>query len=83
MKPSTNFLKLLLAALALCSAVPAMAQGYQSYFGDSSTVYHIFMPVSCYDPDPGQLGCGTTEQFCFTQKDTVCINDTIYYVDTI
>jgi hypothetical protein len=85
MKPSTNFLKLLLAAIAFCSAVPAMAQSYQSYFGDSITVYHIFVPTVWYDPspDPGQLGCGTTEQFCFTQKDTVCINDTIYYVDTI
>jgi hypothetical protein len=79
MKPSTNFLKLLLAAIALCSAVPAMAQGYQSYFGDSTTVYHIFVPRTCYDPDPGQLGCGWTPQIRVNRNDTVHINDTIYY----
>jgi hypothetical protein len=85
MKPSTNFLKLLLAAIALCSTVPAMAQGYQSYFGDSSTVYRIFMLYVWYDPrpDPGQLGCGQTEEFCFTPNDTVCINDTIYYANAV
>ncbi|MDR1345897.1 MAG: T9SS type A sorting domain-containing protein [Bacteroidales bacterium] len=83
MKHATNFLKLLLAATALYSTVPAMAQGYQSYFGDSITVYHIFFPFTCYDPDPGQLGCGRTEEFCFTPKDTACINDTVYYADIL
>jgi hypothetical protein len=82
MKRQTHLLKLLFAVLTVCGTCSVSAQGYQSYFGDSSTVYHIFVLRTCYDPDPGQLGCGWTPQIHMNRTDTVNINDTIYYINT-
>lgn len=69
----------LLFALLLCSTLTVVAQGYQSYFGNSSTTYHIFRWVTTYDPDPHILAVpGWTFVFKVTQNDTVHINDTVY-----
>ena len=68
-------------ALFLCSiGLSLNAQtGYQSFFGDSSTTYHVFTSMTCYTHDPGILGCGGTWQLTINQQDTIIVHDTVYY----
>lgn len=68
-------------ALFLCSiGLSLNAQtGYQSFFGDSSTTYHVFTSMTCYTHDQGILGCGDTYKHSITYQDTAIFNDTVYY----
>lgn len=53
--------------------------GYQSFFGDSTTIYHVFTSMTSYTHDPGLLGCGGTFQYKISKQDTIMIHDTVYY----
>ena len=54
--------------------------GYQSFFGDSSTTYHVFTSLTCYiTTNTGLLGCGDTYKHTITCRDTAIFNDTVYY----
>ncbi|MBP7102790.1 MAG: T9SS type A sorting domain-containing protein [Bacteroidales bacterium] len=53
--------------------------GYQSFFGDSTTTYHVFTSMTSYTHDPGLLGCGSTFQYKISKQDTIMVHDTVYF----
>jgi len=60
--------------------VSSFGQPYQSIFGKEKTVFHIVTPITCYDPNPNQLGCVQTNPFETTSKDTITINGLFYQI---
>ena len=74
--------KFTLSVLVLLLYCSSFAQPYQSIFGKEKTEFGIFKSITCYDPDPHQLGCGLTFPFETTPNDTVVMNDLIYQILT-
>ena len=52
---------------------------YQSFFGDSTTTYHVFTSLTCYTTDSRLLGCGGTDRFKISKQDTIMVHDTVYF----
>ena len=56
------------------------AQPFQSIFGKEKTSFGIFVPLTCYEPSKGQLGCGETISLTTNSKDTITINGFLYQI---
>jgi hypothetical protein len=80
----TSTRNLILSAIVFLCCMQVLGQGYQSFFGARTTMYHIFTPMTCYisenDSIPiNQLGCGETRRYLITKEDTMMVRDTVYY----
>jgi len=71
-----------LLLIFLLMYVGSFAQPFQSIFGKEKTVFKIYKSITCYDPDPGLLGCGYTFGFETTPSDTVSMNGFLYQILT-
>lgn len=72
--------KLIFTLLTLLLYCSSFAQPFQSIFGKEKTEFGVWKPVTCYDPDPHQLGCGDTFVFETTPNDTISINGFVYQI---
>jgi hypothetical protein len=71
-------------AIILCVNIKVSAQGYQSFFGENTTKYNIYIPYTCGifsddNSNTNYLSCGNTHNFVVSKTDTIVINDTVYY----
>jgi len=86
MKKHTHFFTII-GLIALMFSTPAFGQGYQSFFGEKTTKYHIFLHwPSCngHKSDSvihGILGGGNTWNLLISKENTAMISDTVYYWD--